>query len=347
MKQDTVRDLVQRGFTRLKQAGVDSPRLDAELLLAKVLGKDRFFLHLNPDLCPEDGAVREFLVLVERRAAGEPVQYLTGVQEFMGLEFAVNPSVLIPRPDTETLVEAVLERLKACRKTGSALLPPPAAAVWEPVPSIIYGGKTTTGPWAGGKREAVPERLKRCEAAGRAHGDTVHGDTVLALDLGTGSGAIAVSLAYYCKGLSAKAVDISAEALRLAGENALRHGVADRVEFIQGDLFSPFEGTGIKFDLIVSNPPYISGEGMERLQREVRHEPTHALYGGADGLDFYKRIAAGSSRHIIRGGLLAVEIGHDQAEAVQSILGQTGAYTGIELVKDLAGRDRVVLGTAL
>jgi release factor glutamine methyltransferase len=225
------------------------------------------------------------------------VQYLTGVQEFMGLEFAVNPSVLIPRTDTETLVEAVLGRLEACRKTRSTQ-PPQAAAV-------------------------------------------------LTLDLGTGSGAIAVSLAYYCKGLSVKAVDISAEALRLARENALRHGVADRVEFIQGDLFSPFEGTGIRFDLIVSNPPYISGEGMDRLQREVRHEPPHALHGGADGLDFYKRIAADSSRHIIRGGLLAVEIGHDQAEAVQSILDQTGAYTGIEVVRDLAGRDRVVLGTAL
>lgn len=297
MKQDTVRDLAQRGFTRLRQAGVDSPRLDAELLLAKALGKDRVFLHLNPDFCPEDEAVREFLTLVERRAAGEPVQYLTGVQEFMGLEFAVNPSVLIPRPDTETLVEAVLGRLEACRKTRSTQ-PPQAAAV-------------------------------------------------LTLDLGTGSGAIAVSLAYYCKGLSVKAVDISAEALRLARENALRHGVADRVEFIQGDLFSPFEGTGIRFDLIVSNPPYISGEGMDRLQREVRHEPPHALHGGADGLDFYKRIAADSSRHIIRGGLLAVEIGHDQAEAVQSILDQTGAYTGIEVVRDLAGRDRVVLGTAL
>jgi release factor glutamine methyltransferase len=297
MKQDTVRDLAQRGFTRLRQAGVDSPRLDAELLLAKALGKDRVFLHLNPDFCPEDEAVREFLTLVERRAAGEPVQYLTGVQEFMGLEFAVNPSVLIPRTDTETLVEAVLGRLEACRKTRSTQ-PPQAAAV-------------------------------------------------LTLDLGTGSGAIAVSLAYYCKGLSVKAVDISAEALRLARENALRHGVADRVEFIQGDLFSPFEGTGIRFDLIVSNPPYISGEGMDRLQREVRHEPPHALHGGADGLDFYKRIAADSSRHIIRGGLLAVEIGHDQAEAVQSILDQTGAYTGIEVIKDLAGRDRVVLGTAL
>lgn len=297
MKQDTVRDLAQRGFTRLRQAGVDSPRLDAELLLAKALGKDRVFLHLNPDFCPEDEAVREFLTLVERRAAGEPVQYLTGVQEFMGLEFAVNPSVLIPRTDTETLVEAVLGRLEACRKTRSTQ-PPQAAAV-------------------------------------------------LTLDLGTGSGAIAVSLAYYCKGLSVKAVDISAEALRLARENALRHGVADRVEFTQGDLFSPFEGTGIRFDLIVSNPPYISGEGMDRLQREVRHEPPHALHGGADGLDFYKRIAADSSRHIIRGGLLAVEIGHDQAEAVQSILDQTGAYTGIEVVRDLAGRDRVVLGTAL
>ena len=119
MKQETIRDLAQRGFTRLKRAGVDRPRLAAELLLAKVLGKDRVFLHQTPDLCPEDGAVREFLALVERRAAGEPVQYLTGVQEFMGLEFAVNPSVLIPRPDTETLVEAVQELMEESRnKTG-------------------------------------------------------------------------------------------------------------------------------------------------------------------------------------------------------------------------------------
>lgn len=332
MKRDTVKDLAQRGFKRLKQAGVDSPRLDAELILAKVLGKERLFLHLNPDLCPGDGAVKEYFALVERRAAGEPVQYLTGVQEFMGLEFAVNPSVLIPRPDTETLVEAVLERLEARRKTRS-LQSTAAAAGREPVPGVICGSQAAPGPWAGGRREGAA-----------ANGNV---PAVLALDLGTGSGAIAVSLAYYCKGLSVKAVDISAEALRLARENALRHGVADRVEFIQGDLFSPFEGTGIKFDLIVSNPPYISGEGMERLQREVQHEPTHALYGGADGLDFYKRIAADSSRHIIRGGLLAVEIGHDQAEAVQSILDQTGAYTGIEVIKDLAGRDRGVLGTAL
>lgn len=332
MKQDTVRDLAQRGFTRLRQAGVDSPRLDAELLLAKVLGKDRVFLHLNPDFCPGDGAAREYIVLVGRRAAGEPVQYLTGVQEFMGLEFAVNPSVLIPRPDTETLVEAVLERLEACCKTRS-VQPPSAAAGREPVPGVLCGSQAASGPWADGRQEGAA-----------ANGS---GPAILALDLGTGSGAIAVSLAYYCKGLSVKAVDISAEALRLARENALRHGVADRIEFMRGDLFSPFEGTGIKFHLIVSNPPYISGEGMRRLQREVRHEPPHALHGGADGLDFYKRIAAGSSRHIIRGGLLAVEIGHDQADAVRNILDQTGAYTGIEVVRDLAGRDRVVLGTAL
>jgi len=226
----------------------------------------------------------------------------------------------------------VLEGLEARRKTWS-LQSTAAAAGREPVPGVICGSQAASGPWADGRREGAA-----------ANGNV---PAVLALDLGTGSGAIAVSLAYYCKGLSVKAVDISAEALHLARENALRHGVADRVEFIQGDLFSPFEGTGIKFDLIVSNPPYISGEGMERLQREVRHEPPHALHGGADGLDFYKRIAADSSRHIIRGGLLAVEIGHDQAEAVQSILDQTGAYTGIEVIKDLAGRDRVVLGTAL
>lgn len=297
MKQYTLREMAGRGFIRLEQAGVESPRLDAELLLARVLGRNRIFLHLNPDFRPGDGAEREFLALVERRAAGEPLQYLTGVQEFMGLEFIVNPSVLIPRPDTETLVEAVLDWLEACRKTRS--VPGPTAVA------------------------------------------------VQALDLGTGSGAIAVSLAFYCSGLEVKAVDISPEALGVARENARRHGVAERVQFLEGDLFSPFKRTGTRFDLIVSNPPYVSGETMRGLQREVRHEPRDALYGGFDGLDFYRRIAAGSTAHIKRGGLLAVEVGYDQAGAVQDIFLKTGAFTGVKIIRDLAGRDRVALATTL
>ncbi len=142
------------------------------------------------------------------------------------------------------------------------------------------------GEAASGRRCPEPS-LNGTKRQARAHGDTVHGDTVLPLTLVPGSGAIAVSLAYYCKGLSVKAVDISAEALHLARENALRHGVADRIEFMQGDLFSPFEGTGIKFDLIVSNPPYIPGEGMGRLQRRSGTS-RRMRCAGDDGLEFYK-----------------------------------------------------------
>lgn len=294
MKGNTVREIAGKGAAVLKQAGVDSYRLDAELLLAKALGKGRYFLHMNPDYRPEDRPVEEFLALVGRRAAREPLQYLTGVQEFMGLEFAVNPSVLIPRPDTETLVETVLDWLKR----GGAFGVP--------------------GPGAGS-------------------------DTFFALDLGTGSGAIAVSLAFYCPRLKVKAVDISPEALETAKGNAIKHGVADRVEFIMGDLFSPFEGTGDRFNLIVSNPPYISREEMHKVQREVGYEPQAALYGGVDGLDFYRRIAEKAYRFLKSNGLLAVEIGYDQAEAVQDILIKSGAYTGVQVVKDLAGRNRTVL----
>ena len=303
MKGNTVRELAAKGVDRLRRAGVESPRLDAGLLLAKVLDKDRHFLHVNPDYCPDVGVEAEYYALLNRRAAGEPLQYLTGIQEFMGLVFTVNPSVLIPRSDTETLVEEVLDRLKGYRGMGVSETP-------------------------------------------ETPGSGMDGDRVLGLDLGTGSGAIAVSLACYFAGLYVKAVDISPEALRVAQKNAVRHGVADRIDFLRGDLFSPFEGTGQKFDLIVSNPPYISGKEMRELQREVLHEPQSALYGGSDGLCFYKKIVAGAPEFLKRGGLLAVEIGYDQAAAVIDLLNQTGVFKYTEVVKDLAGRCRVVLAAA-
>ncbi|MGI6704667.1 MAG: peptide chain release factor N(5)-glutamine methyltransferase [Clostridia bacterium] len=317
MEGNTVREMAARGMERLRRAGAESPRLDAELLLAMVLGKDRHFLYMNPHYRPGGRTEEDYAVLLDRRAGGEPLQYLTGVQEFMGLRFAVDPSVLIPRPDTETLVETVLDRLKGCCGAG------------------VTGQNTAA-------KGAVAEAAGQGCGGGETFGLGMNSGTINALDLGTGSGAIAISLAYYCRRLAIKAVDISPGALRIAQKNAARHRVADRIEFLGGDLFSPFEGTGQKFDIIVSNPPYISGEEMRRLPREVLHEPQSALYGGSDGLCFYRRIAADAPGFLRKGGLLAVEVGYHQAAEVMDLLDQTGAYTGMEVVKDLAGRDRVV-----
>ena len=281
-----IREMVDYGSKQLAMGGTGSPRLDAELILARVIGRDRLFLYTNPDHRINTGERNEYLALIAERMRGKPVSYITGTREFMGLDFNVNPSVLIPRPETETLVEAVLERL---------------------------GGP--------GKEE------------------------ITALDLGTGSGAIAVSLARYHGGIRVKAVDISQKALEAAAANAKKHGVEDRMEFLKGDLFSPFEGSGMGFDVIVSNPPYISGDEMAGLQREVRFEPKDALYGGPDGLWFYKKIVFDAPLYSNTGALLAVETACHKAQAVRDILIKSDSYTDISVLKDLAGRDRVVLGT--
>ncbi|KAA5805547.1 peptide chain release factor N(5)-glutamine methyltransferase, partial [Thermoanaerobacterium thermosaccharolyticum] len=202
-------------------------------------------------------------------------------KHFMGLIFNVSPSVLIPRNDTEILVEEVLKRLKS-------------------------------------------------------------GDTVL--DIGTGSGAIAVSIAKY-KDVKVYAVDISDEALEVAKENACENGVSDKVIFIKSDLFSSIP-KDIKFDLIVSNPPYIRSNEINELQEEVKREPKIALDGGEDGLTFYRRIVKDSINYIKFGGIIAFEVGFNQAWDVKDILIDSG-YSDIEVVKDLQGIDRVVLGKRL
>ena len=282
----SIREMVNYGSKQLAMGGAGSPRLDAELILARVIGRDRLFLYTNPDHRINTGERDEYLALIAERIRGKPVSYITGTREFMGLDFKVDPSVLIPRPETETLVEAVLERL---------------------------GGPVK--------------------------------EEITALDLGTGSGAIAVSLARYHGGIRVKAVDISQKALEAAAANAKKHGVEDRVEFLKGDLFSPFKGTGIRFDVIVSNPPYISRDGMAGLQREVRFEPKDALYGGPGGLCFFKKIVFDAPLYSNTGALLAVETACDKAQAVRDIFEKSDAYTDISVLKDLAGRDRVVLGT--
>ena len=264
-----------RGY--LAEKGIGNARLETEWLLGAALGVDRVGLYVNFDkpLNPEElAAVRG---LVARRARREPLQYILGSQEFFGLDFEVSPAVLIPRHDTEVLVE---------------------------------------------------EALRRAPAAGSI------------LDIGVGSGCIAVALAKNLPEARVWGVEQSPGALALARRNAERHGV--RVTLFEGSLFEPFGGQ--RFDLIVSNPPYIPTADLETLQPEVRdYEPRAALDGGADGLDFYRTIVPAAPEHLNPGGWLLVELGIGQAEAVLGMFGRAG-FGDCFTARDPSGIDRVVGG---
>ncbi len=259
--------------------GVESSRLDAEVLLSHVLDKDRLYLYVNYDQPLQVGELAAFREAVKRRAMRFPVAYITGRKEFMGLGFVVSPAVLIPRPDTEILVETALTML---RDTAE--------------PSI--------------------------------------------LDLGTGSGAIIVSLLTRLTQARGVAVDVSPEALAVAAQNATALGVADRLTLRQGDLFAGLPGT---FAAIVSNPPYISADDMATLAPEVRCEPDLALAGGADGLDFYRRIVAGAAGFLHSDGFVALEVGAGQAPAVAALATAASGLEPTATVKDYAGIQRVVV----
>lgn len=262
-----------------RDKGVATPRLDAEVLLSHILGRDRLYLYLNYDQPLEPAELAAFREAVKQRALRVPVAYITGHKEFMGLDFIVTSDVLVPRPDTEVLVEAALARL---------------AGVSTPV----------------------------------------------VLDLGTGSGAIIVSLLHRLQAATGVGVDISPGALAVARANAQKHGVAARLALKQGDLFAPVAGQA--FDAIVANPPYIPDGDIAGLEPEVRHEPRTALAGGADGLDFYRRIVAGAPGHLKDGAFLAVEVGCGQAAAVAGLAAVSGL--GVEaVIRDYAGIERVVV----
>ena len=259
--------------------GADTPRLDAEVLLSYLLGQKRIFLYVHFDQPLTAEELARYREMVKRRAAGEPVAYICGEKEFMGLAFKVTPAVLVPQPDTETLVEAAIERLK-------------------------------------GKENA---RIA---------------------DVCTGSGAIALALVHYMSESSVATTDISAEALAVAKENAEALGLSERVEFFVGDLLAPISGK--TFDAIVSNPPYIPSADIDGLPREVRAEPKLALDGGADGLDFYRRLVGESAALLNDGGFLAVECGDTQAGAIVE-MAATGGFGKTEIVRDLADKERVVI----
>ena len=267
----------ENGKEKLMRAGVDEYALDARLLLECVCNTDHSALLAHPDreLSREEESL--YNSYIDRRTDREPVAYILGKWDFMGLEFKVNKNVLIPEQDSEFLVE---------------------------------------------------EALRHCE------------DGMRILDLCTGSGCIALSILRYTNETKAHCTDISEDALFVAKENAENLEVVDRCEFELTDLFP---GSNEKYDIVVSNPPYIATNVIESLAPEVRdHEPRLALDGDEDGLAFYRRIAERAGDYLFSSGYLILEIGYDQAEAVTRLLEETGKYHEIEVVKDFSGNDRVV-----
>lgn len=306
----TYQECYREGQTALAQAGIEEAALDARLLLEYVCGTNRNDLLVHGEQPVAQDQYRSFLALIEKREKRIPLQHLTGTQDFMGLIFQVNEHVLIPRQDTEILVEEVLKNLH---------------------------------------------------------------DGMSVLDMCTGSGCILISLLHYSNACSGVGADVSEEALQAAIKNAEKllpgHRIvsgkntaagpgmpeernktaakeqkaeAGLVQFVKSDLFAQVPGG---FDIIVSNPPYIPTSVIDTLMPEVReHEPRRALDGAEDGLYFYRKIIRESRRYLLQGGMLFLEIGYDQAEAVSALM-QDAGYKEVQVVKDYAGLNRVVYGT--
>ncbi len=282
---------------RLAAAGIEDAALEAEVLLRHALGLDRAaFFARTTDPLPSDAAMRLETVL-RRRLAHEPLPYITGHREFYGLDFHVTPAALIPRPETELLVEAALRRLE--NLTPTAVTP-------------LRGRRGVEG--------------------------EVEARVPVVVDIGTGSGAIAVAIAANHPTARVIATDVSAEAL--AAENAARHGVDDRIEFVRTDLLEGLHGP---FDVIVANPPYVRTADWEALPPEIRdHEPRLALAGGVDGLDLVRRLLTQAAPHVAAGAALYVEIGDEQGEAELALARAAMPGRRIAVRKDLAYRDRVL-----
>ena len=274
----------------LERHGSGSPRLEAERLMAFILKLDRVDLYMQIDRPLTEAERHAYKQVIKDRAEGNPVQYITGEQGFRRLVLKVTPDVLIPRPETELLVDVAVNNLQF----------KPGTEITEPKPEI--------------------------------------------LEIGTGSGAIAISLAFEHPVVLVWALDISSRALEVARDNASKYNVDESIIFFESDLFEQLEDHHRKpFDAIVANPPYITSDEMASLPAEVLREPHLALDGGQGGLDYIKRISAGARQYIKTGGFLALEIGAEQADGVSDIL-LRDSYSDIRVFKDYAKRDRVVVG---
>ncbi len=289
----------------------DRARLDAETLLLHLIGKDRAWLlaHLDEDF---GGCTAiNYASLIARRLTGEPIQYITGECEFYGLPFRVTPAVLIPRPETEFLVERAFYLIPALDKR----------------PKKFFSFSATRNSF--GKGKSQPRQGDPHET----------GFPPRVLDVGTGSGCVAISIVHDWGNAEVTAIDLSASALEVARSNAQRLRWDDCIRFLQGDLLAPVAGE--TFDLIVSNPPYISAADRDTLSVEVRDfEPSVALFAGDDGLSIYRRLIPQAYDALASGGFIALEIGYGQQPAIQALLATAG-FTDIEFTPDLQGIPRV------
>jgi len=279
-------EAINNAANLLSTAGITNARLDAEVLLSHIIMKDRVWLITHRDDELDDKHQRDFADVIQRRTRREPLQHIIGNQEFWGLEFIVSSDVLIPRPETEFIIEAAL--------------------------AIVEDRNT-------------PVRI---------------------IDLCTGSGCIAVSLAKELTAARIIATDASEKALAIARENTRRHGVSEHIRFLLGDLFEPLEELDIRgqIDIIVSNPPYVQAGDLSTLQPEVRdYEPEMALIAGPGGTEMAKRIIQLAPEYLKKNGALIMEMGLGQAEALTRMVEATGAYGNRELLKDLAGIERVIV----
>lgn len=281
-----IADAIRCATERLVQAGIQNARLDAEVLLSHILERDRAWLitHNNDNLDNEN--YRLFEDAINRRSRREPLQYIIGRQEFWGLDFIVTPDVLIPRPETELLVETAVE--------------------------IVKGSSA------------------RATIA----------------DLCTGSGCVAISLAKEIGDARIFATDMSMQALAVARENARTHGVSDRIRFIAGNLYQPLEKFDLRdrVDVITANPPYIRSGDLPMLQAEVKdYEPEIALIAGLEGTEIQKKIIDNALAFLKKQGALIMEMGLGQVETLKRMADEAGAYNKTEILKDLAGIDRVIV----
>jgi len=282
----TLAEAIHNASNRLSAAGIANARLDAEVLLAHIIKKDRVWLITHRDEVLDDEQQRAFAEVIRRRTGREPLQHIMGSQEFWGLEFMVTPDVLIPRPETEHIIEAAL--------------------------AIVQDRNS-------------PVRI---------------------IDLCTGSGCIAVSLAKELAAARVIATDASEKALAVARENSRRHGVAERIRFLQGDLFGPLEELDLRgqVDILVSNPPYVLAGNLSTLQPEVRdYEPQMALIAGPEGTEIAIRIIRTAPEYLKQNGALIMEMGMGQSEALIRAVAATSAYAGPDILKDLAGINRVIV----
>lgn len=276
----TIKEILDKGVELLRENHIQNPILDAQLILANLLKVDKLYIMTNIDQKISQDIEKNFINDILKRTKNMPLQYIVGLQEFMGLTFNVNSNVLIPRPDTEILVEEVIKKIK-------------------------------------------PEKNYDI------------------LDIGTGSGCISISLAKFIENCQIFSVDISSEALKIAKDNAKLNDVEDKIVFLNGDIFEPFI-SGEKFDIMVSNPPYIETDVIETLDANVRdYEPRLALDGGIDGMDYYRRIINQADKYLNSNGLIFFEIGFKQANSTINLLKENG-FADINIAKDLAGLDRVI-----